>query len=62
MEKEKILERWEEYIKDLYGDNERNEHFSIRANSEGPQILKCKVEHAMKRVKRGKLQGLIAST
>ena len=30
MEKEKILERWEEYIKDLYGDNERNEHYRIR--------------------------------
>ena len=62
MEKENILERWEEYIKDLYADNERNEHFRIRTNSEGPQILKSEVEYAMKRIKRGKLQGLTAST
>ena len=45
MEKEKILERWEEYIKELYGDNERNGHFRIRNISKGPQILKCEVEH-----------------
>ena len=43
--------RWEEYIKDLYGDNERNEHFKIRTNSEGPQILKGEVEYAMKVLK-----------
>ena len=49
--KEKILERWEEYIKELYGDNERNEHFRIRTNSEGPQILRSEVEHAIKRIK-----------
>ena len=39
MEKERILERWEEYIKDLHGENEGNEYFRIRTNSEGPQIL-----------------------
>ena len=57
MEKEKILERWEEYIKDLYGDNERNEHFRIRTNSEGPQILKSEVEYAMKKITKGKALG-----
>ena len=62
MKKDKILERWEEYIKELYGDNGRNEHFRIRNNSEGPQILKCEVKHVMERIQRGKLQGLIAST
>ena len=40
MEREKILEKWEEYVKDLHGDNERNQPFRIRTNSEGPQILK----------------------
>ena len=53
-EKEKILERWEEYIKELYGNNERNERFRIRTSSEGLQILKSEVEHAMKRIKKGK--------
>ena len=57
MEKEKILERWEEYIKDLYGDNERNEHFRIRTNSEGPQILKSEVEHAVKMITKGEAPG-----
>ena len=57
MEKENILERWEEYIKDLYADNERNEHITIRTNSEGPQIFKSEVEYAMKRIKKGKTLG-----
>ena len=50
MEKEKILERWKEYSKEVYGDNKRNEHFRIRYNSEGLQILKYEVEHATKRI------------
>ena len=54
--------RWEEHIKDLYGDNERNEHFKIRTNSEGPQILKGEVEYAMKVLKKGNLQSLTEST
>ena len=52
-ENETILERWEEYIKELYVENERHEHFRIRTNSDGPQILKSEVEHTMKRIKRG---------
>ena len=56
-DKLKILERWEEYIKDLYGDNERNEHYRIRTNTEGPQILKSEVEYAMKKTKKGKAPG-----
>ena len=42
MEKEKILEKWEGYIKDLHGDNKRNENFRIRTNSEGLQYSKVK--------------------
>ena len=49
--------RWEDHIKDLHGDNERNEHFKIRTNSEGPQILKDEVQYAMKVLKRGKAPG-----
>ena len=58
MEKEKILERREENIKDLYGDNERNEHLRIRTNLVGPQMLKSEAQHAMKRIKKEKAPGL----
>ena len=57
MEKEKILETWEEYIKDLYGDSERHEHYTIRTDTEGPRILKREVENAMKKTKNGKAPG-----
>ena len=41
-EKEKILERWEEYVKELYVDNERNKHFRIRLTQKGHRYSKVK--------------------
>ena len=57
MEKEEIIERREDYIKDLYEDNKRKENFRIRTNSEEPQILRSEVYCAMNRIKKGKTPG-----
>ena len=56
MEKEKILERWSEYIGDLYG-SDRNEQFDIELDLEGPVILESEVSHAIHKTKRGKAGG-----
>ena len=53
----KILEVWEDYIKDQYGDNERNDYYRIRINAEGAQILKIELEYAMNKTKVGKVPG-----
>ena len=57
MEKDKILERWAEYIKDLYEYENRNENFSVRNNFEGPPIIRDEVRHAVKKIKSGKAAG-----
>ena len=54
-DKEKILERWKEYIGELFDDN-RPEKPKIE-NLEGPPILKTEVESALKRMKNGKAAG-----
>ena len=56
MEKEKILERWSEYIGDLYNDD-RPEEKEIRKTFEGPPILEEEVMQAMKKMKTGKAAG-----
>ena len=57
MDKEKILNRWEEYISELYDDEERGVKIEIRKNMDGPPILRSEVEHAINRMKRGKATG-----
>ena len=39
MDKEKILERWVEYIRELFEDN-RKEHDVMKKNFAGPPIMK----------------------
>ena len=57
MDNEKILNRWEEYISELYDDEERGVKIEIRKNMDGPPILRSEVEHAINRMKRGKATG-----
>ena len=54
-DKDKILERWKEYIGDLFHDN-RPEMPTI-SNTEGPPILKSEIEIALKKMKNGKAAG-----
>jgi len=56
MEKEKILERWSEYIGELYNDDRPAEK-EINTNFEGPPILEGEVKQAMERMKTGKAAG-----
>ena len=43
IDKDKVLERWEEYIGELYGDENRDDEFVLYNNQEGPPILKDEV-------------------
>ena len=43
MEKYKILERWAEYIGELYDDEERVEHH-IQKNFDSPPLMKLEVQ------------------
>jgi len=56
MDKDKILERWTEYIGDLYNDM-RNEERTDTTNNEGPPILEEEVISALKKMKNGKAAG-----
>ncbi|GFR88016.1 hypothetical protein ElyMa_004239800 [Elysia marginata] len=56
MEKDKILERWSEYIKELF-DNERKEIEVMKGNLTGPPILKDEVRTAIWKMKNGKATG-----
>ena len=56
MDKEKILERWAEYIGELFEDN-RKEHDVMKKNFAGPPIMKDEVREAMKKMKTGKATG-----
>ena len=42
MDKEKILERWAEYIREPFEDN-RNEHDVMKKNFAGPLVMKDEV-------------------
>ena len=50
IEKEKILERWSEYISELYHD-ERGDKPPIMKNFDGPPIMKDEVRKAVKSMK-----------
>ena len=56
-EKEKIEERWTEYIKDLYGDEDRPAEVIIDGD-EGPAFMTEEVKYAMKRMKNRKAPGI----
>ena len=56
MDKEKILERWAEYIRELFEDN-RKEHDVMKKNFAGPPIMKDEVREAIRKMKTGKATG-----
>ena len=56
MDKDKILEKWTEYIGDLYNDN-RDEDRRIESNNDCPSIMEEEVSTALKKMKDGKAVG-----
>jgi len=56
MEKDKILERWTEYIGELFADYRGNKP-EIRKAIEGPKILTSEVRGALQTMKRNKAAG-----
>jgi hypothetical protein len=56
MEKEKIMDRWAEYVTDLFHDT-RCERPSIRKEVGGPKILKAEVRAALNKLKCNKSPG-----
>ena len=55
-EKEDILERWTEYIEELFRDN-RGGKPEIRKNIDGPKILQSEIRAAVSRMKGNKARG-----
>src|SRR5579872_7213971 len=56
MEKDQILNRWTEYIQELFEDD-RGDLPQIRKDTDGPDILKDEVRFAIKHMKRNKACG-----
>ena len=56
MSKEEFLERWEEYLAEIY-ENEREGRPEIRKALDGPLIAKNEIEYALKTMKGGKATG-----
>ena len=56
MEKDKKLERWSEYISELF-DDDRNEDLTLQDIPEGPEIMREEVENTIKNMKTGKANG-----
>ena len=56
MDREEILERWVEYIGELF-DDERKEKPIIQKNIEGPRILESEVRNAISKMKKKKAAG-----
>ena len=56
MMKQEILDRWTEYIEELF-DDERGELPKISKDTEGPKILQDEVENAIKKLKKNKACG-----
>jgi len=57
MDQDKILERWYEYISELYNDNSRGELPHIVIDTEGTPITQEEVEFALKRMPMKKSPG-----
>ena len=56
IEKNEILNRWSEYIEELFDDNRMSKR-NIRKNMEGPPIMKDEVRQAIKSMKGNKATG-----
>ncbi|GFO08712.1 endonuclease-reverse transcriptase [Plakobranchus ocellatus] len=56
IDKEKILERWAEYIRELFKDYRKGHNVMVH-NFAGPLIMKEEVETAIKKMKNGKATG-----
>ena len=56
MDKEDVLDRWSEYIKELFEDSRGNKPV-IKKEIDGPPILKEEVEVALRKMKLGKATG-----
>ncbi|GFR69145.1 RNA-directed DNA polymerase from mobile element jockey-like [Elysia marginata] len=56
IDKERILERWAEYIEELFNDN-RKEYDVMKRNFAGPPTLKDEVRAAIRKMKSGKATG-----
>ena len=56
MEKEDVLNRWSEYVEELFKDN-RGKKPAIKKVIGGPIILKEEVEQALRKMKHGKATG-----
>ena len=56
MEKDKKLERWSEYISELF-DDDRNEDLTLQDIPKGPEIIREEVENTIKNMKTGKATG-----
>ena len=56
MEREDVLNRWSEYIEDLFQDD-RGEKPMIKKDMDGPPILKEEVSAAIRKMKHGKAVG-----
>ncbi|GFR90337.1 LINE-1 retrotransposable element ORF2 protein [Elysia marginata] len=57
MEKDKILERWAEYIHELFDDNRKHDYNVMKRNFAGPPIMKDEVRAAIRKMKAGKATG-----
>ena len=57
MEKAQVLERWTEYIKDLFEDDRQKEKPKITKAIQGPKILKTEVRRAINHMKNNKASG-----
>ena len=57
MEKAQVLQRWTEYIKELYEDDRHKEKPWIKKSMHGPRILKAETEKAINRMKNNKATG-----
>ena len=53
IEKKEVLNRWEEYIQELYNDN-RGDMPSYDGQVDGPEILEDEVRHAIQEMKKGR--------
>ena len=56
MEREDVLNRWSEYIEDLFQDD-RGEKPIMKKDMDGPPILKEEVSAAIRKMKHGKAVG-----
>ncbi|GFR88239.1 hypothetical protein ElyMa_000765700 [Elysia marginata] len=57
MENCKILERWAEYIHELFDGNRKHDHNIMKRNFAGPPIMKDEVRAAIRKMKAGKATG-----